>query len=275
MKTITYRNHGLRITDVWFPDNSWKFIRPDIHRIHSIEDATGISKECMSLQHALVTYLRQREEELRNGITSKNFKYKIRRSEKDGVEARYYTRTDLKSEDALLIEFKQCYDMMLGDKGKKATLNLNALCRYILADAMTMSVGYYNNQPIVFHSYVQSADSVRFFHSCSTFREEKDLAQLIGRANKELHWEDWLHFKDVEIRFYNWVGVFPLDSEDGIDKFMRTFGWKPTDNFNVDMPISAFSELAKKLWEGKDSSCEILTFDNDEKSITPCWEVAA
>ena len=271
MKTITYRNHGLRITDVWFPDDSWKFIKTDILRTHGIEDVTEIPKECVSLQHTLVTDLRQSEEELRNGITSKNFKYEIRRCEKDGVEIRYYTSTDHKSEAVLLEEFKQCYDKMFEDKGKEVSLNLKALRRCILADAMTMSVVYYNNQPIVFHSYVQSLDSVRFFHSCSTFREEKELAQLIGRANKRLHWEDWLHFKAIGIQFYDWGGVFAFDSEDGIDKFKRTFCGKPTDYFNVDMPISA---LAKKLW-GVSSSCEILTFDYDESGITPCWEVAA
>lgn len=243
MKTITYRNHGLRITDVWFADDNWKSVKTDILRIHGIENLSGIPEEYVTVQHTLVTDLRQSEEDLRNSIASKNFKYEIRRSEKDGVEIKFYSSADLKNQITILQDFKQCYDKMFEDKGKEVSLNLNALYKYVLDNALSMSVAYYNDRPIVFHSYVWSEEIVRFFHSCSLFREEKELAQLIGRANKRLHWEDWLHFKKLGVSYYDWGGVFAFDSDDGIDKFKRCFGGRPTVYYNVEMPISRIGKI--------------------------------
>ena len=60
--------------------------------------------------------------------------------------------------------------------------------------------------PYVFHSYIVDMEDkqVRLLHSCSSFRSEKLLANLIGRINKLLHWEDMIYFKKCGIRQYDW-----------------------------------------------------------------------
>ena len=197
------------------------------------------------MQRSLLTDLTKSKDELLNQITSKNFKYEIRRSNRDEITVKYYTAQDILKNPLLLDKFKICYDQMFAEKGKSTKLNLEALKRYAEESALIISVVYFDEEPVVFHSYVDGKDRVRFFHSCSTFRSDREYAQLIGRANKRLHWEDWLYFKDKGYVEYDWGGVFAFDSDDGIDKFKRTFGGKPVEYFNVSVSGSILGRLSE------------------------------
>ena len=55
------------------------------------------------------------------------------------------------------------------------------------------------------------------------------MMNIIGRANKRLHWEDWMYFKKLGISTYDWGGVFAYNSDNGIDKFKEAFGGVPHD----------------------------------------------
>jgi CelD/BcsL family acetyltransferase involved in cellulose biosynthesis len=58
---------------------------------------------------------------------------------------------------------------------------------------------------------------------------------LLGRANRWLHWRDMLHFKQMDLRCYDWGGVFEDESNPkkaGINTFKREFGGNSVRTFN-------------------------------------------
>ncbi len=237
MEVIRYKKNGLKIVDIWFPDKSWKEIKADIIRIHCMEEKeNAIDKKYISHQNSLFTNLTQSEEELMNGILNKTLRYDIRRSYKDNFDIQYYNGNQLLENKNLLYEFKQCYDQMFQEKGKNVCMNLNAIRNYAIQNALILSVVYLDKKPIVFHSYVDGKNRVRFFHSCSTFRSDAEHATIIGRANKRLHWEDWLYFKSKGYEKYDWGGIFSFTSEDGIDQFKKAFGGMNVTYDNAILP---------------------------------------
>lgn len=247
---VTYKKYGLFISEVWFPDSNWRQIKSDIVRLRCIEDNKILRTKEMrnaTIQHSLYTDLTKSEEILYSEIKSKNFKYEIRRSERDNIEIRYLSAKEILQEEDLMSRFKKCYDKMFAQKGKNASMNLNAMRSYANENALLMSIAYLDGEPVVFHSYVRGDNRVRFFHSCSTFRSEPQLAQIIGRANKRLHWEDWKYLKERGVQLYDWGGVFAFDSEDGIDKFKMTFGGKPIDYYNATIPTSFAGKILLKI----------------------------
>ena len=246
MKIIYRKKIGLKIADVWEPNDAWREdVECDIAYLHGC-----VEKETDSgfiIQHTLLTNLHQSEEELRNNIKSKNFRYEIRRAEKDGVHFLFYDSKQLMTSPDLLQKFCRCYQDMYKEKDMDNTLSLKMLYDYVMADAMILSVAIHEDEPIVFHSYVDCGKSVRLWHSCSNFRSERELANLIGRANKRLHWEDWLYFKGNGYSIYDWGGVFDFNSENGIDQFKQSFGGEQCDYYNGKLGVSILGKIALKL----------------------------
>ena len=65
-----------------------------------------------------------------------------------------------------------------------------------------------------------------------------------GRANKFLHWHDWLLLKNIGVIEYDWGGIASYDNPNGIDKFKMSFGGEYRKYYN----ISAVCSLRAKLY---------------------------
>ena len=236
LKVISYKKHGLFISDIWFPEADWRSVHSDIIRFHSLEgEEISSSKEMqqVSVQHTPSTDLTKSMEDLYSEIRSKNFKYESRRSERGEAEIRRLFFMVILSEEVLMNQFKACFDQMFMHKGENASMNLTAMQAYAKADALLLSLAFFDGSPVVFHSYANKGNRVRFFHSCSTFRDDPQSAQFIGRVNTRLPWEDWKFLKERGVTLYNWGEVFAFDSDDGIDKFKMTFDGCPSDYYNA------------------------------------------
>ena len=230
MIRIDKKRHGLNYVELWFPTEQWKTIKCDMIRLHCL--AENIDGR-LELQHTLWTDLTVSKDALRQGIASKTFKYDIRRSERDAISVRHMTARDVLEDKTVLRQFSECYHKLYAEKGIDISLDTAAVESCARNGFLTLSIVYYENEPIVFHSYLCDQEIVILWHSCSNFRSEKELINVIGRANKRLHWEDWLYFKRLGVRIYDWGGVFAYDSENGIDKFKEAFGGVPHDYYHT------------------------------------------
>lgn len=230
MIRIDKKRHGLHYVELWFPNDNWKEIKCDMVRLHCIPEN---GNENLELQHTLLTDLSKNEEELKQKIVSKTFKYDIRRSERDDITIRYFTSKQIFDKEDILRQFAECYHEMYAEKNLDISLDVAAVRSCAKNGFLTISVVYYENKPIVFHSYLCDKNKVVLWHSCSNFRSEKEIMNIIGRANKRLHWEDWLHFKKIGISTYDWGGVFAYNSDNGIDKFKEAFGGVPHDYYHT------------------------------------------
>ena len=182
----------------------------------------------------------------------KNTKYEINRAlQKDSLTV---SDVDMDSE---LIVFMNAYDEFA--KSKNLPL-LNRKELQLLVDSSLLvirKINDSNQQTLVYHSYITTDDRARLLHSFSFYRtKENSNKSLIGRANRLLHWNDILYFKNNQIKVYDLGGIDTdiLNSEtQAINKFKHCFGGKIVTEYNVQNPgsIKGFIYLLGK-------KCKIL-----------------
>ena len=243
MIKCSYQRLLFNITHIWFSKEVIKNIKCDIAYFHGIKDNTYI-KNCFSWkQPSLITDLNQSEDNLFS-LIKKNYRYDIKRSQKDGTYCKMYKSQEFLANEELICVFENTFNEMFKSKGMKDVFNRRLFIQYLKNNSLAVSIGYHNNIPLVFHSYVIDGDNVRFFYSCSPFRQEKKMSELIGRLNKALHWFDIKEFKSDSKKKYDWGGVFDFDKPNGIDSFKMSFGGKPITYFNYIVGISLIGKIA-------------------------------
>ena len=89
------------------------------------------------------------------------------------------------------------------------------------------------------HAYVrdQHLARVRLLYSASHYRELSDSSDrnMIGRANRFLHWYEMTSFKQLGVERYDWGGI-PIDDSDAaknaIARFKLEFGGEQLIEYN-------------------------------------------
>lgn len=267
MKSCVYKKYGIKIVHIWFEDESNYRLyqgQGDIIYLHGVVNKLklGIAKE----QNSLMTDLTMDEESLFRNI-NKNYKYEIRRCGKENVVYRTYVGYEIYDVPGLLENFKVTYNEMYKAKGMNVEFNTDLVKTYIKNGMITFSIAFYNNQPLVFHSYICDKENVRFFYSASSFRTNTELAKVIGRMNKGLHWYDLKYFKSEGYRYYDWGGISDLKQPNGIDQFKIRFGGEPCSYYNIIYGSSIIGKLlvfclkvklyfTGKIGESKDATGE-------------------
>lgn len=108
---------------------------------------------------------------------------------------------------------------------------------------------------LVIHTYITINSRARLAHSISFFRDSEENAKrnLIGRANRFLHWEDIKYFKSNNFSVYD-LGGISTDTANReamfINKFKESFGGLVVTEYNslVPLTIKGFAALlAKKI----------------------------
>lgn len=170
--------------------------------------------------HTLEVDLNHKALEIFEGFT-KNTRYEIRRSEKDDVFLQVVDNLD---------DFIEFYASFARSKGRSplGRDELNCYGKHLVITAAVRD-GLY----LVMHSYIvdKQASVVRLLHSASDFRSTNtsEIKQLIGRANRRLHWLDMCLFKAEGFSIYDFGGYAVDSVTDELEKindFKRGFGGK-------------------------------------------------
>lgn len=159
---------------------------------------------------------------------SKNTRYKVRRAlNKDGL----YTELLMDISEQELSEFFTFYNSFadlknLGHIGE-------AKVRKLATDGMYAITKCYGSDGtlLVEHTYyLDKKDSrVMLATSCSLYRKDEyvQYKNLIGRANRMLHFQDMLYFKDAGYHIYDFNGISNFSEETmAIADFKKGFGGK-------------------------------------------------
>lgn len=239
MIDVTYRKKFLKINQIWYPGKTTitellgQRRKADILFVHgaSKEETKGAFRGWQEY-HTCMNDITLSEEEMLAGI-NKAVKYQFRRSEKDNIEVRFYTKQDIEADTTLLDTFADLYGRMYQSKGSDTKLNVTAIERYLEADAILFSSVWHDGEMLVFHSYICDETDARLLHSASCFREESADQSMIGRANKRLHWEDIRYFKEKGLLRYDWGGISDFENPNGIDEFKLKFGGDKITYYNI------------------------------------------
>lgn len=238
MIDIFYKKKFLKINQIWYPDVTIEGLKKqkraaDVLFVHGVgENEIHGKNRYFQEFHSCISSLEGPEEEILSAF-DKTVRYEIRRSEKDGIDICFYTGEDIKAYPGLLHTFSQIYRKMYHSKGKEIPLNLATVERYLNNQALVFSAVKKDGEILLFHSNVFDESHARLLHSASLFRDNGADANLIGRANKRLHWEDMKYLKEKGITSYDWGGISDFEHPNGIDAFKLKFGGEKTTYYNV------------------------------------------
>lgn len=180
--------------------------------------------------------LNEQEDVLFNNI-EKGTRYEIKRAERDGVTT---------GEDSIK-NFQEFFNSFAPSKGLKklSNQNINSYKPFTI-----ITKAEFNNQVLAMHAHIIYKDDsrARLLYSATVNRQTTDInLNLVGRANRFLHWQDILKFKSIGLQIYDWGGIAdnPNDEEtSGIDLFKSKFGgYIVNENHYEDSKLSKIKKL--------------------------------
>ncbi|WP_020614565.1 hypothetical protein [Sediminispirochaeta bajacaliforniensis] len=250
---ITLQGKYVSVAEMWFqpPTSSVKGF--DILDLRQVESPPEHAR-CHQFS-TLLFDLTRTEDELFSDI-SKGTASKIRRArDRDGIEVYSYERDD----DALL-RFAEFYAEFARSKGM-SPVSFTYLKACLEAGELVLREARFSEQDetIVWHSYIASSGRARLLHSSSLFRNSNDSSfrNLVGRANRFLHWDDMLWFKTKGFTTYD-LGGWYTGSEDqaklAINRFKEDFGGRAVTEYNCRKPLTLKGSLylLSRRLRGKD-----------------------
>lgn len=251
MIDTSYKKKFLTVNQIWYPKSVTvselllQKRKADMLFVHGVDDSEkkGIFRFAQEY-HTCMSDLTLAEDKLLSAV-NKAVRYQFRRSDKDGIEIRFYAKADIEADEALLKEFAAIYEEMYRSKGIDAKFNMTAVKKYMQTDSIIFSAIWHEGSMIVFHSYIYDDTDARLLHSASCFRSGDDAEQsMIGRANKRLHWEDMKYFKNIGLLRYDWGGISDFENPNGIDEFKLKFGGEKITYYNIVAGNTLLGKLA-------------------------------
>ena len=235
MIVLKDRKFGLPFERVWF----WNGKRLKSHSLiirylrcspDAIAQLSGLKS--VDVGHTLINDLSRDESDIFASF-KKNYKYEIRRAEKEEAAIYFYSSDDLLANPELLTEFEAAYNSFC-DSLQNETVRANyrhdqtTQCIEQKGVLLTKAV---QNGAVVYHLYYVDGKSAVLDYSISDFRDENVDKAAAGRLNKLLHWEDMKFFKTQDFTEYDWGNVTSRNPENfnGIDKFKAGFGGELTE----------------------------------------------
>jgi lipid II:glycine glycyltransferase (peptidoglycan interpeptide bridge formation enzyme) len=249
-----YMKYGLKISTIWFSDNKNICLnqdKVDLLFFHGVEEK-NVKNAIINFQYTLVTDLQLTVEEIFKNI-KKNFRYEINRSKKENVEFEVFSGSELKKSKNILEYFKKEYEEFTKLKGIKNTYNEVVIKEYIENNNILLTKAFKDTENYAQHIYICDGINARLLYSVSNFRSKGIDSNMVGRANKFLHWNDIEYFKKNGYKILDWGGISSIDEPNGIDIFKKGFGGEVKEYHNIiigNSLIGKLAVLAKKVKRG-------------------------
>lgn len=241
MLEIVRNMYGLQIREIYFAStNVESDKRRDVDAYIQcgmpIAGAFGFGTATVDLQLDI---------EALDGNIGKGFRYEIRRAGlKDGLNCIFDESPSVES----LAVFKNFYDRFACYRklSKANSPKLELFRRSGNLMMASVKVGVPNSAILAMHCYITDGERARLYYSATMPRDESSRhdQQLVGRANKLLHWETMLAMKRLAIKTYDFGGISKGSALKGIDDFKLQFGGVEREEFNALVGVSWKGRLA-------------------------------
>ena len=162
---------------------------------------------------------------------SKGCKYKVNRAYREDITFHIFENDAIT--DEMLNSFLDFFEEFWASKGTglsdRASL-FDEMIRYRNTQALTLAFATVNSVPAVYHTHIFDDRVARLLHSASLYRlkgdEEGNTKNIIGMANRALHFEEIKYFKLKGISVYDWGGAGTGEDVASITEFKESFGGK-------------------------------------------------
>jgi hypothetical protein len=233
----------LKSMHVWFPEDEYHCQEKcDLIRFYG---SRSIHENCCQslAQKTIIIDLTQPADVIYADF-KRQHRQQIKKSETDGLETRILDSSSIMDDIDVLDDFARMYHRMYHDKGIDRYLDVEILKQYINNHILWITSIIYEGEPIVYHTLASDRQTVRAMQSCSLFREkDPQIQQIIGRANKKLHWDEMQYFKELGAVSYDFGGIFSdVSTDPGINQFKSGFGGECADCYRE---IAACSSRAR------------------------------
>lgn len=241
---------NINLQEIWFDKNIPINRNADLVFYNQVEKEQN-NAEAFS---TLVIGLQKSEEEIFQNFV-KNNRYEISRAEKkDELSANFFSHP---VPDYILENLCQDYNSFAETRNK--TVLTPKVFQKLNDDKMLAITNVIQNgKVLVWHSYIINQDRARLKTSNSIFTDKSNEERnLIGRANRFLHWEDIKFFKNQKFKTYDFGGFYRGDSDKkllGINAFKKSFGGVLEESYNYTVAKTlkgklylALAKMKKKL----------------------------
>ncbi len=196
----------------------------------------------------LITDLTLNEEEIWKQL-AKNCAYEIKRAKREEVSVEMLDSSQITEEE--IKEFCEFFDQFWKSKGMTQA-NPEEFYKeaksYIDNGCMVFSKAKIDGKTIVYHTYVMDEEYARLLHSASLYRISEDRKPaIVGMANRYLHWEDMLYFKEKGLKKYDWGGAGEGEDVIGITRFKESFGGEKVYFYNSEVKQGLVAKLVYAL----------------------------
>lgn len=241
---IQWKKYIFTINEIYGEtDFANRLSKADMHTYYQQKKPINIEKR-LTIHKRVLTLcidLHKSEEMLRKEM-NRTTRYQINRAGKDELNVTLITSPTNKDID----EFVGFFNPFAKEKGIE-------LCRVDRVKALKESgmlvisyVFHKDGRKLASHLYITNGTRAVMLYSCSGRFESSDVPTIeVGRANRYLHWQDILFFKEKEYRYYDFLGL-SIDKNDhnqqNINKFKKGFGGEE---------ITEYCSYIPQTWKGK------------------------
>lgn len=246
MLVLHKKKHRIDFYTVWFAKEPLKKSGIIAYREYMGEQPLN-GKEC----HTLLTDLTETEEEIKQHF-SKSCKYKVNRAAREDVSIEIIKDNEIT--DAIIDSFADFFAEFWESKGSSLE-DKQKLKQELRAyrDVNALSIGWacVNGVKAVYHTHVKDESIARLLHSASLYRlqgdEEGNTKNLIGMANRLLHFEEMKYFKAGGLETYDWGGAGRGEDVIHITEFKESFGGTAVTYCNFEQSNGILAKLFKLL----------------------------
>jgi hypothetical protein len=236
---ILLQGRGAIYGELWFDEEPPRGAAVDVFVYRQREVPVAHARATPGL--SLLTDLSVAEDAILERF-GKDCRYKIRRAEsKDGL------RLEFIAEPAgRLQEFCEFFDAFARQKSH-APCDREWLAAACAARQLALAAVMRDGEALVWHAYLLSGRTAWLQYTGSRYRDrDNDYRALVGRANRWLHWQAMLRFRELGLQRYDWGGMFEDESvaeRAGINNFKRDFGGALVHSYECIVPATLRGRL--------------------------------
>lgn len=244
MLSLRKKKHGIHFYTVWFAKEPIKK-----HGIISCREYMGAEPGNAATKFdTLISDITGTAEEIKQQF-SKNCRYYVNRASREDITVKLYSGKEIS--DLQIAEFLDFFEEFWESKGSylsnKDKLR-QELCEYRNVGALGITEAYVAGVKSVYHTHILDEEIVRLLHSASLFRlqeEDANSKNLIGIANRYLHYEEMLYYKGLGRSVYDWGGAGMEEEVVHITEFKKSFGGEPVTYYDFEQVNGLLPKLFK------------------------------
>lgn len=244
MLLLQKKKHGIHFYTVWFAKEPVKK-----SGIIAYREYMGVAPKQSNIKFdTLISDLTETEEEIKLRF-SKNCRYYVNRATRENIAVKMHSGKEIS--DEIIAEFLDFFEEFWTSKGTTLTKKdklIQELQIYRDMNALGITEAYVDGEKVVYHTHILADDTVRLLHSASLYRlqeEDANVKNLIGIANRYLHYEEMKYYKALGKAVYDWGGAGMEEDVVHITEFKKSFGGTPVTYYDFEQVNGLTAKLFK------------------------------